>query len=86
LLSRRRTSRYATTPWLFRYEIDATELGPALKRLAELHDLRGDKSKAATVRGQLLQLWRRADSELQPVVADGGAGSPADGHPLPLLA
>jgi hypothetical protein len=62
--------RYVTTPWLFRYETDATELGPALRRLAELHDLRGERSKAMAVRGQLLQLWRRADSELQPVVAE----------------
>src|SRR5688500_12460455 len=54
--------RYVTTPWLFRYETDATELGRALRRLAELHDLRGERSKAAAVRGQLLQLWRRADS------------------------
>ena len=62
--------RYVTTPWLFRYETDATELGRALRRLAELHDLRGESAKAAAVRGQLLQLWRRADPELQPVVAD----------------
>ena len=62
--------RYVTTPWLFRYETDAAELGWALKRLAELHDLRGERSKAASVRGQLLQLWRRADPELQPVVTE----------------
>ena len=62
--------RYVTTPWIFRYEIDATELGPALRRLAELHDLRGERAKAAAVRGQLIQLWRRADPELQPIVVE----------------
>ena len=62
--------RYVSTPWLFRYETDAAELGWALKRLAELHDLRGETAKAASVRGQLLQLWRRADPELQPIVAE----------------
>lgn len=62
--------RYVTTPWLFRYETDAAELGWALKRLAELHDLRGETAKAAAVRQQLLQLWRRADPELQPLVSE----------------
>jgi tetratricopeptide (TPR) repeat protein len=60
--------RYLATPWFYRYEIDATELGWALKRLAELYDERGEAEKAAAMRGRLLQLWRRADPELQPVV------------------
>jgi hypothetical protein len=41
-----------------------------MKRLAELYDARGETAKAAAVRGRLLQLWRRADAELQPVVAE----------------
>jgi tetratricopeptide (TPR) repeat protein len=62
--------RYLATPWLWRYEPDAAELGWAMKRLAELHDARGETAKADAVRGRLLQLWRRADPELQPVVAE----------------
>jgi len=59
--------RYLTTPWLWRYETDAVELGWAMKRLAELYDARGDAVKATAMRGRLLQLWRRADPELQGV-------------------
>jgi DNA-binding SARP family transcriptional activator len=62
--------RYVSTPWLWRYEPDAAELGWAMKRLAELYDARGETGKAAAMRGRLLQLWRRADPELQPVIAD----------------
>jgi tetratricopeptide (TPR) repeat protein len=61
---------YLTTPWFFRYEVDASELGFALKRLGELYEARGDRQKAAEVRTRLLTLWRRADAELQPIVAD----------------
>jgi hypothetical protein len=61
--------RYLTTPWLWRYEVDAPELGWAMKRLAELYDARGESEKAAAMRGRLLQLWRGADPELQPVLA-----------------
>ncbi len=62
--------RYLNTPWLFRYEVDALELGFALRRLGELYEVGGDTRKAAEVRGRLLALWRRADAELQPVLAD----------------
>jgi tetratricopeptide (TPR) repeat protein len=62
--------RYLATPWFFRYEMDAVELGWAMKRLAELYDARGETAKAAAMRGRLLQLWRRADPELQPVIAE----------------
>jgi len=62
--------RYVATPWLWRYEPDAAELGWVMKRLAELYDARGEPAKAAGMRGRLLQLWRRADPELQPIVAE----------------
>jgi tetratricopeptide (TPR) repeat protein len=62
--------RYLTTPWFFRYEVDASQLGFVLKRLGELYDARGDRQKAADVRKRLLVLWRRSDAELQPVLAD----------------
>jgi serine/threonine-protein kinase len=62
--------RYLTTPWLFRYEVDAYELAPALQRLAALYESRGDRTRASRTRTRLLALWRRADAELQPVLAD----------------
>ena len=62
--------RYLSTPWLFRYEVDAYELEPALARLAELYEARGDRVRARDARTRLLALWRRADAELQPVLAD----------------
>ena len=62
--------QYLSTPWLFRYEVDAYELEPALRRVAELYDARGDRRRALDARTRLLALWRRADAELQPVLAD----------------
>ncbi|HEX6863585.1 MAG TPA: hypothetical protein VF414_12250, partial [Thermoanaerobaculia bacterium] len=69
--------RYLSTPWLFRYEVDAYELEPALVRLAELYDARGDGQRARDARLRLLALWRRADAELQPVLADVRTRLPA---------
>lgn len=68
--------RYLATPWLWRYEPDAVELGWVMKRLAELYDARGEPAKAAAMRRRLLQLWRGADAALQPVVAEVRAGLP----------
>jgi DNA-binding SARP family transcriptional activator/Tfp pilus assembly protein PilF/TolB-like protein len=62
--------RYLATPWFWRYEPDAAELGWSMARLASLYDARGDASKAAAIRGRLIRLWQRADAELVPVVAD----------------
>jgi len=45
-------------------------LGWAIKRLAELYDARGEPTKAAAMRGRLIQLWRRADPDLLGVVAE----------------
>jgi len=59
--------RYLATPWFFRYETDAVELGWAMKRLAELYDGRGEAAKATAMRGRLIELWRRADPDLQAV-------------------
>ncbi len=62
--------RYLSTPWLFRYEVDAYELEPALQRLAELYDAHGERNLALETRTRLLALWHRADAALQPVLAD----------------
>ena len=57
-------------PWFFRYDVDAADLGPALKRLGNLYESRGTTRGAAETRAKLLALWRRAAAELQPVLAD----------------
>jgi tetratricopeptide (TPR) repeat protein len=60
--------RYLTTPWLWRYEPDAVELGWAMKRLGELYEEAGNASAAGRVYGGLLRLWSRSDPALQPTV------------------
>ena len=60
--------RYVTTPWLWRYEYDATELGPALKRLAELSEQLGNRDLARQSWEKLLALWDKADPELRPIL------------------
>ena len=60
--------RYLATPWLFRYEVDAVELGWAMKQLGELYEEKGDRDKAAAAVSKLTRLWERADPELQAVL------------------
>jgi tetratricopeptide (TPR) repeat protein len=60
--------RYVTTPWLWRYEYDATELGPAYRRLAELYEQLGKRTEARMAWERLIALWDKADPELQPIV------------------
>jgi len=62
--------RYLATPWLWRYETDAVELGWAMKRLGELYEQRGETAKAAAVYSRLLRLWRRTDPELAAAMAE----------------
>jgi tetratricopeptide (TPR) repeat protein len=65
--------RYVTTPWLWRYEPDAVELGWTLKRLAELSDHVGDTARARSAREQLLALWSDADPFLWAALASDRA-------------
>ena len=64
--------RYVTTPWLWRYEPDAIELGWTIRRLAELQEQLGEGDPAATY-ARLVALWRDADPELRPIVDDARA-------------
>ena len=62
--------RAVTTPGLTRFFEEATTLGPTYKRLGELYEERGQLDKARDYYGRFLDLWKSADTELQPVVRD----------------
>jgi serine/threonine protein kinase/tetratricopeptide (TPR) repeat protein len=62
--------RYLTTPWLWRYEPDAVELGWTTQRLAELQERLGNREGAIATYGRLLELWREADPALRPHLDD----------------
>jgi tetratricopeptide (TPR) repeat protein len=61
--------RYLTTPWTWRYEPDAVELGWTTQRLAELEERQGDPRAARATYARLLELWRNADPALQPIIS-----------------
>jgi tetratricopeptide (TPR) repeat protein len=70
-------ARYLDTPYLFRLDggrlevsVDAANLAGAYKRLGELYDARGDRQKAASYYRKFVELWKNADPELQPTVAE----------------
>jgi tetratricopeptide (TPR) repeat protein/tRNA A-37 threonylcarbamoyl transferase component Bud32 len=62
--------RYVDSPGLDRFSDDAINLAPAYRRLGDLYADRGDRADAATYYNKLLDLWKNADAELQPIVAD----------------
>ena len=62
--------RYVNAPWQSRVDTDAIELGSALRRLGELYQQRNERVKAALQYSALIQLWRRADPELEPLLTD----------------
>lgn len=45
-------------------------MGPAYRRLGELYEAKGDRERVMEYFGNLVELWRDADPELQPVVTD----------------
>ena len=55
--------RYLAVPELDRVNMDAVELGDALRRAAELHAARGDLRRAAAHYRRLADLWHDADPE-----------------------
>lgn len=44
--------------------------GGAYKRLGELYEAKGDRENAATYYAKFIELWKNADPELQPKVAE----------------
>ncbi len=65
--------RYISTPSLFRLSEDAVQLPIIYRRLGELYEERGDDERAADYYSRFVDLWKDADPELQPVVADARA-------------
>jgi eukaryotic-like serine/threonine-protein kinase len=45
-------------------------LAAALRRLGEMYESKGDRKKAVEYYGRFVDLWKNADAELQPLVAD----------------
>ena len=68
--------RYVSTPWLWRYESDASELGFALLKIAEQYVRSGDPDKAGQVYQRLAGLWGRSDPEIQTVVSAAASKRP----------
>ena len=60
--------RYLTTPWLWRYEPDAVELGWTLWRLADVSERLGDTDSARAAWSQLLTVWNGADPPMLGVL------------------
>jgi tetratricopeptide (TPR) repeat protein len=53
-----------------RYTTDAFFLAGSYKRLGELWEAKGDRAKAANYYAKFIELWKDADPELQPKVAE----------------
>ena len=62
--------RYLATPNIGRIYADSWMLGPAHKRLGELYEAKGDHAKAMSHYTEFVELWERADPDLQPKVAE----------------
>jgi len=62
--------RAFASPNLQRYQLDAQQLAPALKRAGELYEAKGDRAKAADRYRRFVDLWKNADPELQPGVRE----------------
>src|SRR5437667_10996959 len=62
-----------TTPGLWGFVDNFYTLAPTYRRLGELYEARGDRAKARDYYGRFVDLWKDADPELQPIVADARA-------------
>ncbi len=63
--------RFINTPYWDRLStVDAIGLAGAHKRLGELYETKGSTAPAITHYQQFIELWKNADPELQPLVAE----------------
>ena len=63
-------AQYAAGRDIFRARLDEDRLAAAYQRLGELYDAKGDRKRAIEYYEKLLELWKSADPELQPIVKD----------------
>ena len=56
--------------WEATHVLDATWLAASYVRLGELWEGKGDRAKAASYYARFVDLWKDADPELQPRIAD----------------
>jgi len=61
---------YVRTPFATRLTADAFNLAGLTKRLGELYEAKGDREKAAVYYSKFVEMWKDADPELQPQVAE----------------
>jgi len=52
------------------FDVDASNLAGAHKRLGELYEAKGDRERAASQLAAFVELWKDADPELQPKVKE----------------
>ncbi|MEO8562259.1 MAG: protein kinase [bacterium] len=62
--------RYLATPGSGRINVDQWMMAPVHKRLGELYEAKGDNAKAVSHYTAFVNLWQRADPDLQPKVAE----------------
>jgi len=64
--------RYLSTPYSFKVdvELDPMRVPAARERLSQLYEGMGDTAKAIANYHAFIELWKNADPELQPRVAD----------------
>ena len=63
--------RFINTPYYDRLDVtDAIGVAGAHKRLGELYEAKGTAARAITHYQQFTDLWKSADPELQPLVAE----------------
>src|SRR5437870_7260742 len=62
--------RAVTTPGYTRAFEEELTLGPTYRRLGEMYEERGQLDKAREYYGRFIDLWKNADSELQPIVRE----------------
>jgi len=57
-------------PYFDRLDSDPVILAGSHKRLGELYDAKGDRERAISHLSKFIELWKNADPDLQPAVAD----------------
>jgi tetratricopeptide (TPR) repeat protein len=62
--------RYLRTPSSYRLFDDAQSMALVYRRLGELYETKGNRSEAATYYTKFVDLWKNADADLQPAVAE----------------